>query len=460
MKEPSHLLSAAKKFSEHQAIFWVLIAGLYIRLVLAFFPGHPDVKDAVMWVADVQKGGLSSITKWGGGGIPQYPPGFIYEAGAGAKLVNLLARQKPVGDVTAITPWARLGVRVVPMVCDLLAAILLYFVVAKVFSRTPALWAASLYLFNPGVIANSALWNLDAVPSFLMLASILLCALAFEKSNHAWLPAASAVCALAFGVKLQAGMLVPVVGAIVLLTKQVRMVILTVLAFIAVNCLLYAPFLLHGNWEYLRRIFFVSFEYGHLTHLNAYNAWALWFQVPNTIRVMGVTLGNIGNIVYLASVAYAVYLLLTKKQVQAPPHDATRRFTIVGAYLCATPFIVLTQMHERYLAMAIPFAVLAGFLDRRLMPVGIGFSITYALNMLVVGVNFWHPWSSVINENSQYFEPIRMVVIFNRVFCSLLNVALFIWLTARLRVLLATRPGENVSSDPEIASPALSRASS
>jgi hypothetical protein len=112
-------------------------------------------------------------------------------------------------------------------------------------------------------------------------------------------------------------------------------------------------------------------------------------------------------------------------------------------------------MHERYLATAIALVVLAGFLDRRLRVVAWGFSVTYALNMLAVGVYFWKPWGP-ISETSPYFEPVRLLFIINRLFCSLLNVALFIWLTARLRVLLATRPGEAFRPESECpsASPA------
>lgn len=456
MKE-SHSFPHISNISDGWVIFAVLIAGLYLRLILAVFPGFPDTDDFVKMVRIVHKGGLSSITEWGGEQLPQYPPGFIYQASAASKVVNKLAGQKPAENETLITPWARLGVRLVPIGCDVLAAALLYLAVSRGFSRTPAVWAAALYLFNPGVIANSALWNFDAIPSCLMLLSLLLCGLAFEKANNVWLILGTAVCALAFCTKLQAGMLVPVVGAFVLLTKQARVVVVTILVFCLVNVLFYVPFLLQGDWEYLRRVFFVSFEHGQLTHNNAYNAWALWFQIPNSTRVLGVSLGNIGRIAYLASAAFAVYALLTTRSAPDPGQGATRRFAILGAYLCVAPFVLLTQMHERYLATAIPLVVLAGFLDRRLMAVGIGFSLTYALNMLAIGIHYWQPWD--MSETSPYFEPVRLLFIVNRVFCSLLNVALFIWLTARLRGLLATSPGQEVSPDPEISSRVLPRAS-
>ena len=168
-------------------------------------------------------------------------------------------------------------------------------------------------------------------------------------------------------------MLVPVVGAFVLLTKQPRVVVATILAFCFVCLLFYIPFFVQGNTEYLRRVFFVSFEHGQLTHINAYNIWALWFQIPNSTRVLGISL----EIMAALPISPALYLEFTRSGRKGPVNesrqDASRRFAIIGAYLCIAPFVLLTQMHERYLAMGIPLIVLAGFLDRRLMAVGIGF---------------------------------------------------------------------------------------
>jgi hypothetical protein len=114
-------------------------------------------------------------------------------------------------------------------------------------------------------------------------------------------------------------------------------------------------------------------------------------------------------------------------------------------------------MHERYLATAIPLVVLAGFLDRRLLIVGIGISITFALSILAVGINFWKPWGDM-EPTSQFFDPVRLLIIVNRIFCSALNLALFLWMTARLRHLLATSPDEDAAQQTENNSTASPRA--
>jgi hypothetical protein len=70
--------------------------------------------------------------------------------------------------------------------------------------------------------------------------------------------------------------------------------------------------------------------------------------------------------------------------------------------------------------------------------------------MLAVGIDFWKPWGD-LSPDSQYFGPVKLLFILNRVFCSALNVALFIWLTVRLHRLLATSP-EGCLPDSEISS--------
>ena len=86
--------------------------------------------------------------------------------------------------------------------------------------------------------------------------------------------------------------------------------------------------------------------------------------------------------------------------------DAQRQFAMAAAYLCVTPFLLLTQMHERYIAPAIALAVSAGFLDRRLRVVAWGFSFTYTLNMIAVGLIWWQPWLSLA-DSTPNFQLVR-----------------------------------------------------
>jgi hypothetical protein len=109
---------------------------------------------------------------------------------------------------------------------------------------------------------------------------------------------------------------------------------------------------------------------------------------------------------------------------------------IVAAYGCLAPFMLLTRMHERYLAYAIPACILAAMLDRRLRALMWGVSITYALNLLIVLLDFRKPWA-VFSPGETMLQSIHVSFCVVRFFCSLLNVGLFVWLTFNLPQLLA-----------------------
>ncbi len=270
-----------------------------------------------------------------------------------------------------------------------------------------------------------------------MLLSLLFCGLAFERVNHAWLILGTAVCAMAFCTKLQAGMLMPVVGMLLLMTKQVRVIAGSTFVFGLVCLLAYLPFLVNGDREYLKRVFVASFQYGRVTQINAYNAWGLWYQLPTSTRVLGISAWG-----------HRAYCLPCDRGIFSPcplGHMAGQRCqTRCHAPLCHFRRLPLRQpvfiAHPNARTLSCnrdPAGGLAGYLDRRLLVAGIGFSLTYALNMLAVGMDLWKPWGD-LSPSSQYFEPVKLLFIVNRVFCSALNVVLFLWLTLRLHRLLAT----------------------
>jgi hypothetical protein len=114
-------------------------------------------------------------------------------------------------------------------------------------------------------------------------------------------------------------------------------------------------------------------------------------------------------------------------------------FLLAAVYACVAPFMVLTRMHERYIAPAIAFLVVAACLDRRLRWLAVGFSVTYALNLLYVlrSLEPVPPEELAIRNASQFAL---------RVFCSLLNITFFGWLTVKLPGLLVPGSSEQVAS--------------
>src|SRR5262249_5396251 len=149
-----------------------------------------------------------------------------------------------------------------------------FMLIASKSGRTSALIGCSLYLFNPGTISNSALWNYDSLPSLLILLTVILVGVAYDRQSQRLLIFATAVFALAFCTKLQAGMFLPALAAFLLFTKNLKTIISAAAVFLLITILAYAPFLIKGRWDYLQKVFIFAFQDYPVTHVNGYNVWA------------------------------------------------------------------------------------------------------------------------------------------------------------------------------------------
>jgi hypothetical protein len=414
-------------------------AALFLRFFLAPYPGFSgDIDSAVQYprvtaqmglyaVGDISKGQLSEL----------YPPFFVYHTW----LVGHVLRDKIGQDENGKSPPSslaeRMGMRAVTIGYDLLAGATLLLVIGRFVSRRAGELGAAIYLFNPGTILNSSLWNFDAVASFYMLLAVFFLGMALSGDRPVFWALAWGAVGLAFCSKLQAGMLLPIMGLITLLTWKPWTIIRSAVAFLAVVGVIYAPFLVGEQLVYLKRVFVDSFQSYPVTSANAYNLWGLWFQMPTSHRVAGITLESIGRALYLGSMAWLVWQIWRHKVAQATGVDAFRRVAIVSAYGCLVPFVVLTRMHERYIAPAVALCILAGMLDRRLHPLMWGISITYGLNLLSIIIQTWQPWDLAAPSQTM-LQSIHVSFAVVRLFCSLLNIGLFAWLALRLPRLLSS----------------------
>jgi len=421
----------------------LLGAALFVRLALAPFPGFvDDTTNMVQYVRAAGHEGFLAVDQNLVSG-ERYPALFIYHTFllgvlTGKHFQSPEGRNAAGGDAVESSLFERMSLRAIPIAYDLLTGAALLVFLSFFISRSAGEWGVAIYLFNPGTIMNAALWNYEAMPSFYILLAVIFCGMAIDDGRPVFWDLTWLVTALAFCSKLQAGMLVPVIGLLALLSRRLNLTVLTrnVGIFIIVLVLAYAPFLIGEQWDYLRRLFVVSFQSYATTHVNGYNLWALWFQLPADRRVLGVTLESWGRLFYLAALLWLAWQVWKQTVSQSAGLDAFRRVMIVAAYGCLAPFMLLTRMHERYLAYAIPACILAAMLDRRLRALMWGVSITYALNLLIVLLDFRKPWA-VFSPGETMLQSIHVSFCVVRFFCSLLNVGLFVWLTFNLPQLLA-----------------------
>jgi hypothetical protein len=181
-----------------------LVAGLY--LPLSGF--RVDVGDFAIWASRLAASGPGAF--YGQGGLTDYPPGYMY--------VLWL-----IGSIGRWLQLYTLGVNITPglikipgIVADGAVAWLLFAYCRRFGDGWLGRWrgehlglvAATIWLFNPGTIFDSAVWGqIDSVGALVLIASLYALA-------RGWTEAAAAGAVVAMLVKFQFAFLLPVVAVV------------------------------------------------------------------------------------------------------------------------------------------------------------------------------------------------------------------------------------------------------
>lgn len=330
----------------------VIVVGLLAlaamtRFYLSTFPGFSvDIAIFAGWAERLADVGPRHVyenpTNWGVLPVHLYilwPIGEIHKA--------FFADLRP--DDTAYLVLLKIPANV----CDILSAALIYVIVRKSTSISVALAGTALYLFNPAIFYDSAVWGqFDGVLTFFLLVSVYL--LLSRQPELACI-----FMAVAFLTKAQAIALVPIfVLALVLRLPPYRIVsslavgaatfFLLALPFFPNNPILGMPDLV----EHLRNAF-------QLTSLNAFNLWWIVTDIqPDSGRmVMGLSAEEWGRLLWIGSqVVLGIWLVARRKS----------EWSVYWACSLAlfSFFILPTRIHERYLFPFFSFFLVAALTSR------------------------------------------------------------------------------------------------
>ena len=229
--------------------------------------------------------------------------------------------------------------KLAPNLFDLGTGILIYFFARKQAGFKLAFVAMALYIFNPAVIFDSAVWGqYDAVYTLFLLLSLMLAI----KSKPQFSAAAFALALLA---KPQGIALAPLIAFLIYKKNGLKNLLFSVLAFAAVVFLVILPF----NWggsptSFLTHIYFTGYSEYSYTTMNAFNLWAL-------ITGMWVHDGYLNIVGWGLFAAFTIFTL----------YFLNKRFKGSGDYLAVfAAFMILfgffmlpTRIHERYMFPAI-----------------------------------------------------------------------------------------------------------
>jgi Gpi18-like mannosyltransferase len=407
-------------------------AAFFLRLFFAPFEGFKqDIQDSLLrGQYSAEHGVTHTADLVAGTDIPTYPPLAIYQGcaisriGTG-RMARLQAQYPQVAEV-----WKRVRFKLLAISYDLLTGLLILLVLSQFAAAPWPLWGAALYLLNPCVWINSAWFGqTDAVHSFYMFFCVLCLGMGWSGQTDGWLAAAWVIFGLGVCAKLQTILILPLLGWATLLRRKPGVIVGSMLAGLLTVVVLYSPFLLARRWDYFDHVFLKSFTFYNFTQVNAFSIWALGPVLPAKNKILGISYAQMGDFLALASLCWLLLVLTRNLQPDLRTRDNLRKLVVAGAYECLALFVLLTNMHERYIAPAIALLVLAGCLDRRLLWLAAGFSLTYTLNLLYVLWQTGTPADGIAVRNACSFAI--------RVFGTLLNVGMVGWLTIYLPELLA-----------------------
>ncbi len=346
-------------------VWWNLAAvALLVRFVIMPYGGFPvDIGTFKAWASHLASRGPAAFY---GAGFADYLPGYLYVLWVIGEINRVVRFNDP----------AFLFALKLPAVVSDIATAWLIFAMGRRFGSRLALPLSASYLFNPGIIFNSAFWGqADAVGALVVLAGIASLAVASPVVVAAVLAAGALIKPQSAPVLIPAG--------IFLLRTLSRpeggpprwdLILGAAVAALATVVLIILPFGLSP----LRLVGVLRVSMGVYPYSSvvAFNFWGATqgFWASDGVRWLGVPLYALGvaaTLVALAAVA-----------IWAWRHPTPQQVVLASATAVLITFVLPTRIHERYLLTAIPFFAAAGTIDRRMIAVYVGLSIVFATNLL------------------------------------------------------------------------------
>lgn len=396
-----------------------LIMGLGLRLVLSPLIYSGDVNNHVGWGKSIlQAGSVGAYDREYTGILqPTYPPLALFSFVTSYWLHGtIISITNSLNHTISVFPSGLIWLledqdvqpaffKVISIISDLGISILIYLIARKLMSVSSqaASLASLVYLFNPAVWYNSALWGqLESPPLLFILLAIWLIIKNRPTLSHA---------AFAAAMLFKQSSLIFLPAFLIYSHKQIgfKKTLTGLFIQFLVFYLSYLPFfnfkLSTINYPlvtYLHRI-----EVGSGSNYisdHAFNLWAAFThdqKIPDTMIVFqGLSANQLGKIGFLI-----ISGLLTL------PYIVSRRKSPVIQLLgltSFTAFMVLTRMHERYLAPALPFMTISAASLPQLWPIYFLLSVGHLFNMYH---NWWYPTLSWLRPVTDNWTSVVVVIL-------------------------------------------------
>lgn len=373
--------------------YWVLIiTAIIFRVFISFVIWHPDLNNHADWgIRFFQYGpkmfyapeaNVWSFT-W-----PNQPPGTTYMFAGVRKLyealfglfwqINVKVPAFPSGIITYFEDNLYPALLKLPAVsADLGIAYLIYKLLKQMKNEKAGLWGAFIFLVNPVIWYNSSVWGqYDSVINFLALLSFFLL---LKRSLGL------SILAFVLSIYTKASLLIflPIYAVIAIRQNyKIKEWVVSIAGTLTVIFLLTLPFA-RGNafiWLYDLFVKKVFVQQLHVITANAFNLWAGVSGIherPDSLPFLGLTFKSWSFILYAVFYIPCLWIVYRKQDVKSIFWSLS-----LAAF---SSFMLLTNMHERYLYPLFPYLTLLFVLGDVKAWIYWGISLLSLVNLY----NFW-----------------------------------------------------------------------
>jgi len=401
-----------KKISKRQILFILtaLILALSLRLALSKFPGYTnDIESYKRWSRAALNYGVCNIHYHEIN--CDYPPGYLYILKGVAYLYHFVS---PEPDDSK---FFNIMIKLPPMIADLLCGLLLFYYLFHKYDFRQAFYAFLIYLFNPAVMTDSAIWGQsDSVPLLFFFLSLLM---SFKKRNTL----SYIFLSLSVITKLQYVITVPFIfelnsrgkDRLPEITRAISICLITVFF------LCFSFVINHRAGHIINTIFLTPDRYNNLS-LNAFNLWWLvakgnGMTESDYTSIFGILTYKKAGIMLFSLCFIMIFTVFCKEDKE--------EFQIESIALAVFAFfLLLTRMHERYI---FPVMLLLALLFIK----NFKYKILYALLSINVCFNLLMVLQWIYPANGFRFLDMIDTKFFS-IFIAVLNIVLFILLSVNI----------------------------
>jgi len=318
------------------------------------------------------------------------------------RVYGALTQSVPGSNQFINGPLLTIFLKIPSILSDLIVGYLLYRVICTLKDKTSALLSASIFLFHPGVLYNSALWGqMDSLVVLPLIISLLF--FVKDKPLYSWL-----FFLLSLYIKLTYVYLLPVI--FLLSIKKFGAVSSLKYLTIGILIFIFTTISISTNPAMWLVTFIRDSAGGEMQEITIF-AWNFWWMVFRPQIVMGslkeglyafseITLHNSpqsflplfyipllywGFFLFGMSILPFLYMLTRLKKL------TMIHLIILMTLSCLMAFTFIPRMHERYIYGVFPFIIMMAIFSKKYVIPLVIFTIINSLNLYAV----WHPF--VIN---------------------------------------------------------------